>query len=260
MINSKTVFGLIVEGDAGLGKSFTTIKRLNDNKLVHEKDYIIFNTHSSPMELYECLYRNLDKIIILDDISNLFEDEIKVNILMSALWSPTKERVIHWHTSSEKLKSPSYFTFTGKIIVLTNRLPSHLDTLKSRCFHFELNFSYSDKLKLIHEIGKLEKIDKKVMKFIKDNSTEASNLNFRTLFKINEIYKANMDKGWKELANLELEVDEQRAIFLEVVKELQNKSVNEQICEFVRRSGRSRRQFHVLKKQLIPKLQNCSVF
>jgi len=257
LINSKSIFGLIICGSTGKGKSFNVIKRLNDNGLRYEKDYVLLNTHCSPMELYEFFYKYSDnKIIILDDISNLWSEEIKCNILMACLWNPTNKRIVNWLTTSEKLKVPSQFEFKSKIILLTNHIPEHLETLKSRCFYYELNFNYADTVKLIYEIGKLQRIPLEVLDFIKDNSSEASNLNFRTLFKINEIYNTNMNNGWEKLANLELETDEDKVIFLQIIKDLQFKSVNEQICEFVRQSGRSRTQFFRFKKQLVPKYQS----
>ena len=256
LINSKSIFGLIISGQTALGKSFNVIKRLNDNGLQHEKDWVLLNTHCSPMELYEFLYTNNSKIILLDDISNLWNEEIKVNILMACLWSPINRRMVNWLTSSEKIKAPSSFEFKGKIIVLSNKIPEHLETLKSRCFYYELNFNYADTVKLIYEIGKLQRIPLEVLDFIKDNSSEASNLNFRTLFKINEIYLTNMNNGWKNIANLELKTEEDKAIFLEVIKEMQFKDVNEQINEFVKRSGYSRRHFFNLKKQLV---QKCTI-
>ena len=119
LVNSETVYGLIVEGDVGLGKSFTTIKRLQDKGLAHETDWVMLNTHITPMEFYEFLWKHQDKIIVLDDISNLFYDEIKVNIMMASLWSAMKKRIVTWISSTTKISAlvPRTFSFNGIAII-----------------------------------------------------------------------------------------------------------------------------------------------
>ena len=243
LVKASKVFGLIIEGDAGLGKSYNVLKRLEMSNLEHDKDYVLLNSHISPMEMYEFFWKNSSKIIVLDDISNLFEDETKVNLLMSALWSPLNKRIMNWQSSTSKIEAPHQFEFSGKVIILTNRVPNSLETLKSRCFHYELSFTYEDKIKLLYEIGNTAKVPINVIDFIHENSSQATNLNFRTLFKINEMSKS---KDWEKLALQELQADEDRSIFLNVVKIKSDR--NEQIKEFTKLTGLSRRTFYRMMK------------
>ena len=248
LIHSETIKGLIIEGDTALGKSYNTIKRLIFNKLELDKDWVLLNTHISPMEMYQFFWKYQDKIIVLDDISNMFEDELKVNILMSSLWSAIGKRIINWISSTTKLSAPTSFEFKGKIILLTNRIPEHLATLKSRCFHYELNFSYEDKIRIIYEIGKLQNIPLEVLDFIKLNTNPANFLNFRTIFKINEIHKTNLNDGWKEIAIMELRGEPERQIVWDLINS--GKKVNEQVGDFLEMTGKSRATYFRYKKEM----------
>ena len=245
LIKSGKVFGLIIEGDAGLGKTYNVVRRLNTLKLENDKDYVMLNSHISPMEMYEFFWKHNTKTVVLDDISNLFEDETKVNLLMSALWSPFKKRFMNWQSSTTKITAPAQFEFSGKVIILTNRVPTSLDTLKSRCFHYEINFTYEDKIKLLYEIGKAQNIPIDIVDFIHENSSPATNLNFRTLIKIGEM---SHNKDWQNLALQELKADDDRLAFLNILKT--KSEVTEQIKEFVRVTGLSRRTFFRFKKSV----------
>lgn len=243
IIKSKTVYGLLVEGEAGIGKSFGVVSRLKNAGLKHDTDWVMLNSHITPLELYEFFWKHRDKIIILDDISNLFEDETKTNLLMASLWSAVGKRFMNWQSTTTKMTAPKEFPFTGKVIILTNKVPEHLDTIKSRCFHYELGFSYSEKIKILYEIAKVNNIPMDVVDFIKNATTPAHTLNFRTLFKINEIHTSQQQNGWTELALNELRAEPVRVQFWDIINNPIYKTRKEQVAKFIEVSGFSRASF-----------------
>ena len=198
LVKSKKIFGLILKGGAGLGKSYNTIKVFKDLGMKKGKDYDILSAYTTPLELYQFLYENRkNKIIVLDDTMAFFDNKINIGIVLSALWGEGK-RIIHYHSSSGKLKVPKSFIFESKIVWCVNTLPKELSPVKSRCFYHELEFSYKEKIKLFYEIAKIQNIPLNIVDFIKNNSDELTpDLDFRLLLKIYDISLHN--KNWKEI-------------------------------------------------------------
>ena len=64
---------LIFYGEGGLGKTFLTINEVK--KLLKPSEWDYFNGYSTPLSIYEILYDNRNKkLIILDDIEGLFNE------------------------------------------------------------------------------------------------------------------------------------------------------------------------------------------
>jgi len=200
LTKSKDIFGLILKGGSGIGKSYSTIKVLKDLGMKKGEGYEILSAYTTPLEFYQFLYNNKDgKVVILDDTMGFFDNKINIGIVLSALWGEGK-RIVHYNSSSGKLKVPNSFIFDSKIIWCINELPKELQAVKSRCFFHELEFSYKHKIKLFYEIAKIKKIDLKVVDFIKENSDELTpDLDFRLLIKINDIFTHNKN-DWKTIS------------------------------------------------------------
>jgi hypothetical protein len=248
LLKARHIHALILEGESGLGKSYVTVQTLTENGLKLNSDFIIINTYVTPLELHELLYKHSNKIIVFDDIANLFESSTSLGILLSALWSPTKKRIVSYLSSTNKLRAPLQFEFKGKIIILTNKLPQELETIKSRCFYLSLNFKFEERIKLIYEICKINRIPLEIADFIKEHTSAAHNLNFRLPFKLFEIYRQNGNNGWDKLALQQLEVSEERAILLDILKS--GKSVRQQVLDWIERTGLSRATYFRYKRQL----------
>ena len=152
---------------------------------------------------------------------------------------------------------PKVFEFKGGIIILANRLnetDEHLQALITRCNFYELNFSYKEKLKIMSEIAKkpyknTNSIDRgKALKILVDNTDiTTEHLNFRTLIKTFDflIYDS---KNAEKLLKATIKVDEG----LKLVKNLMesNKGINEQIAEYVLKTGKSRATFYRIKDRI----------
>ena len=186
-------------------------------------DYAYLNSKTTPLALYEFLYKNKDKLILFDDVIGLLDSEISVSILLSALWSATSQRIIQYNTTAKVFEEkglPAAFEFTGKIILLTNHMNfknKFLRALQDRGYFFEFNFSYDEKIAIMREIiqvdHKLESIKREeVLEFMISNSCPATkNFSFRTLLKAFNLRLYN--ENWQELVKSIL-VEDERILFV----------------------------------------------
>lgn len=248
LVKSTEIFGLILMGGAGIGKSFTTLKVFKDLKMKKGDDYEILSAYTTPLELYQFLYENKDgKIIVLDDTMGFFDNKINIGIVLSSLWGEGK-RIVHYHSSSGKLKVPKSFIFNSKIVWCVNSLPKGLEAVKSRCFFQELNFSYKEKIKLFYEIAKIKKIPFEIVDFIKSNSDELTeDLDFRLLFKVYDISKHNKE-DWKDITGRLLGKSEKLILLKKYLQE--STSITEAQIKWCKETGNHRATFYRLKQNL----------
>jgi ACT domain-containing protein len=243
-LKSDKIHSFVWISETGLGKDFNTIKTLeNLNYSYQRNDYIIVSGHITPLDLYqEILYRYKDKIIVFSDLMSLFDNPICKGLLLSAFWSPTDKRIVNYFSSSERLKVPKSFEFTGKGIFLSNDYPDGFESFKERSFFYDMKFSYNDKLKIIYELCKIYQIDYAVADFIKKYTNKAYTLNFRTPLKLWEIYRQNQNNGWKQLALNQLNGKRELLILNEILEK--KVSTKEKIAEWVERTGMSRATYY----------------
>lgn len=253
VLAKSSISGLIVVSNGGYGKSYKVLKKLGEMK----RDWSYFSVFSTPLELYHTLYENNGKIIVLDDVEGLLNNEKIMSILKSALWGATGTRILNYKSTSDLLKAPKQFEFTGKLIILTNKIGNdiNLKALVSRVLFCDLKFTYDEILTLMNEIAEkdyegISLIERKeVLHYIKENSSICTtDFNLRVLIKAFEVRKA-MPSKWKEIVKNMLQEDESMRIVREI--NLSHKgSVKEQIEEFSRRTGLGRRTYFTYKKRL----------
>jgi hypothetical protein len=102
--------------------------------LTPDKDYVIVKGSSASAEqnikiIYSTLYKYNDKIIVFDDFDSALEDQNVINLLKAALDSYPVRIVSMPDLSQFSMKDeplPSRFEFTGKIIIITNKM--NIDT------------------------------------------------------------------------------------------------------------------------------------
>jgi hypothetical protein len=253
----KYSYATILTGEGGIGKTFLTINTIKQ----HTKDFIYKSGYTTPMSLYQFLYNNKDKLIILDDIEGIFKDNVALAILKGALWDTDGKRLVQYDTTSNKISAPSTFEFTGRLIVLCNKIPNENDTsvnaLLSRTNHYRISFTYNQKMKLIRmilekhkELNKEQK--KEVLSILKRNTDVATeNLNFRTLERLISFIKYDKDKA-EELFIKTIDIDAQQKVVWDLMNS--GKSVNQQIQEFYERTGKRRSTYFEIKKEIKLKL------
>jgi hypothetical protein len=267
-VRQEKITGMIIYGEAGLGKTYTILKTLGELGLkagvVDDSvngDYYYIASHITSVELYNLLYKYRDKIIVIDDVEQLLENLKSLAILKSALWSSIDKRYVYYHSPTHLLEAPKEFEFKGKIFLLLNKIPTKnkevIDSLMSRVLTYKLHFDYQTRIKIMYEISKLFKIPLEITDYLKDKYTPAlENFNFRTLVQIStiyEYYKQNPPTNgvnWKVITDKLIEQNSNP--ILSIVWQLMNSnlSVNEQVREFGDKTGYSRRTYFRLKNQL----------
>ena len=126
--------GVVLYGMPGTSKTYIVRRTLHFADLVPDKDYVIVKGSSASAEqnikiIYSTLYKYNGKIIVFDDFDSALEDHNVINLLKAALDSyPVRivsmPDLTQFNMSNEPL--PSRFEFTGKIVVITNKM--HIDT------------------------------------------------------------------------------------------------------------------------------------
>ena len=264
--------GLIVFGEAGLGKTYQVLKTLGEEGLKINEDFVYVSTHITALELFNLLYKFNDRIIILDDCEKLLEDLKTIGILKSALWSSVGKRYVFYYSTTDKREAPEQFEFKGKIILLFNRIPTRyrevIESLKSRVLNYNLSFTYEEKIKIMYELAKIYKIPFKVVDFIKERTNPATNLNFRTLLQLNLIQKYYQEnpsemngKSWELIAQdiFEQNTDPIMKVVCELMKS-SNLSVKEQVKKFTERTGLGRTSFFYYKAKLKGKVKSWNEY
>jgi len=245
---------LVIYSEGGLGKTYSVIRHLESEGLAYE----MVVGYTTPLQFYRQLYENRDKLVVLDDVDGLMEDERGLSILKSALWSVTDERVVSYDSTTKYLEDiPGKFVFTGRIIFTMNHLPERnksFSAMLSRCLYYEFKVSHDEKLRIMTEIAKQEyKGTTKeqrfaVLDYLTRNCTEATmNMNLRTLLHLFDAYRYDPDI-FQAVANELLVVDEDFDIVVSLQKEAM--SEKERVTKFSERTGKHRATYYRYKKKL----------
>lgn len=264
MVCSKHINFCIIQSDGGLAKTWSS------NAILQQKSnkYATYNSFTSPLEFYNFLYDNSDDVdILIDDCEGIWDSKAIISLLKNAT-ELDGNRVISWNSTTSKLEGRNTKkVFTSRIILLTNVLPSkeknsHIGALLSRALVERLNFSYQEKLDVILEVSKREyksmtgEERQEVFEFLKRHSSPTTELSIRTLIKLYKFHLFAKEQGNKELfCKLGvgiLKAPEHKEIVYQLVTKAE-KSVKDQIEEYVAKTGRSRADFFRVKDELFPK-------
>lgn len=122
---------LIVEGPAGWGKTTAVDEAMRAAGVsgVH------LGAYSTPLHLFNFLYENAKRFVVIDDCAGLFNDQSSMAILKAATWRQGKSRLIRWGSTSSKAATDE-FSFEGKLVIICNSFPStaDADAVRSRSF------------------------------------------------------------------------------------------------------------------------------
>lgn len=249
LVKSKKIHGMILQSPTGLGKTYNCMKTLTKEGLNIDDDFVVLRGYTTPLEMYQFLYNNKDKIILMDDITTVFKSERALGILLSALYHPSNTRIVNYLSSSYALDVPEQFEFTGKIIWCVNNLPKNIDNIKSRCIYYKFNFKYKQLMELMGEIAKIKNIPSDIVKYIKKITDESYRLDLRLPEKIYEL-KKHLPNSWKEKTKKLLKIEQDE--LLKTVKECldNHETVKNAVKEFNKKTGYSRSTFFRKKRKL----------
>ena len=154
---------LIIGGTPGTGKTYIVRRTLFLNGLRNEKDFVYLKGSGLDLEaIYEWMYKYRNKLLVFDDFDKLIENPEVIDLLKAATDSYPK-RVLSLARSTKVTVgqqttlnlAPEKFVFTGRVIIITNKLMSEIDpAIISRTGYVEISFSTEEMLKIIQKIMK----------------------------------------------------------------------------------------------------------
>jgi len=196
----------LVTGLSGIGKTHLVLKRLKENGLIQDDDFVMVKGHSSAQGLYSTLYHHCDQTVIFDDCDSIFKDAISVNLLKAALDSYETRR-LSWMSTRLPDDIEGVFDFTGNIIFISNMTADRIDeAVKSRTFVVDLQMSRKEICEYMRTIlddlepdmemeSKVEVLDE-----IEARSNTFEQFNIRTFIKACRVYRSASMTGrdWKK--------------------------------------------------------------
>ncbi len=259
LLATKQYEGLIFTGEGGIGKTILALSSIK--QMLNPDEWEYSNGYTTPLSLYEFLYNNRNKkVIILDDVEGIFSNRLSLAILKGALWDSDGKRICQYSSTSDKAKMPEKFVMNAKIIILCNHIPKENDVstraMVSRTIFYKMCFSFEQKMSIcknfIHEDKTITHNDRtKVLEILCEEINEATrDFNFRTLRKLIAFVQYDENKA-RMLFKATTEIDEMKQIYLEVIKK--SDVVKIQILLFMERTGRSRATYFRTKKEIVAK-------
>ena len=225
-----TARALIVSGPAGLSKSFTVEKALEEFDPT-ETQWRIIKGYTRATGIYKALWQSRHKgqVLCFDDSDALFFDELSLNFLKAALDTTERRRISYLAETTlydevEAVVIPSTFDFNGTCIFITNycflsmiakghKLAPHLQALTSRSHYVDLAMKtrrdYYIRIKqvvrnegMLKDMGMTKTDEDEIMKFIDDHMDDLNELSLRTAIKLANLKK--MGPEWKRIGKVTL--------------------------------------------------------
>lgn len=280
LIKSIKFHALVVESMPGWGKSTALDLALSKCGI----EAISAGAYATPLHIFNTMSRSPTSVLIFDDVAAIFSDPKTMAILKAATWQQSgggggavangvaqKPRRVSWGSTSEKVERAS-IDFSGKIILLTNTIPSGKETeaFLSRCLSFRIRMQQDDIKVMLLDAARSEtyfpktELALEVACFLVDNSHrfDLMKMSLRTLTMGYDLAETNSD-SWKELLGdilpsrkaclmtEEAELSQGTDELIKVGDILRsNLCAKEQETRFVALTGKSRRTFYNYKKQL----------
>lgn len=209
--------GAIISGQGGVGKTHTVEATLcavlgRDEGTEAEPNGFRFHKvtgKTTPLSLYETLWEfsGPDDIVVFDDCDSVWGDNNCINLLKAAL-DTHPHRILFWKSKYLGMEAPQSFVYKGRILFLTNKLPSgeHFDALRSRTHNIDLQMTPRELMFRIEDIVKeMEYRDTTVAQrmecigWMKANVERFASLNVRVVLKLIDYYL--MGEGWEDMAD-----------------------------------------------------------
>jgi hypothetical protein len=209
LLHKGVINSFIVTGSGGIGKTTAVANTLADLGLREDTpdqpmgDYMVIRGFSTPRALYETLFTYKDKILVLDDADQVFKDPLGANLLKAAL-DDKKERIINWNSSREDFDVPPRFTYTGKIIFISNlSINNFPQAIVSRSQKVDMTLTNEEKVEVIaHVFDKIDRdknVKTDVFNFVKQYAEEAKDLNIRSAVSLLTL-RENFGNDWERIA------------------------------------------------------------
>lgn len=192
---------LMVRGGGGTGKTWTVRETLTRKEIAFET----LKGYSTPLALFNLLYQNRTKLIVVDDCDNIFSDVVGLNILKAVLDS-YPVRTVCWN-STGSAPDVSSFNFEGQVIFISNmgldKISSHMQAVLTRVLVLNMDLTSDQVLQQIGQIRKhsyknsTEEERYRVYTFLKQHISEIPNINFRHYTKGMDLLLSG--RNWRKL-------------------------------------------------------------
>jgi len=224
VVTKKKINSLIVTGNAGIGKTHTVTNSLNKKGMVKDQDYIVLKSKISPLGLYMTLFLHHDKVIVFDDLDDLFTNDDCAAILKAALdsydvreisWSSKKmvnvvgmkgdsRRTVESEARAALMNGetdvalPNRFTFKGQIVFISNLSADKFDKAvqsRSVCIDLTLNDTqvFSRMKSIVHKLTNARIAEKALTSIIeKYNEGSLAMPNMRTVLNYANVMSAGV--------------------------------------------------------------------
>ena len=219
---------LIVSGPAGLGKSYTVEKCLEEWD-PSERNHTVIRGYVKATGLFKTLYqyRQKGKVIVFDDSDSLFLDDSTLAMLKAVCDSTDRRRVSYlaeFNMIDEDTATiiPRQFQFDGTIVFISNldfdaiadkggKLAPHLQAMISRSHYIDLAMKtrrdYLIRMKQVIKQGLLKKRglskaqEKKVVSFIEDNQDYIREFSLRIAIKLGDLVRRD-SRSFEKMARV----------------------------------------------------------
>ena len=220
LVMNKQINSLILCGPPGMSKTYMVRRTMYFENKTPGRDYVIEKGSSLGLNsVYQLLYDNRDRLLILDDFDTPLSNEDVIN-LMKAVTDSYGKRIVS--LSPEKIMSsqgstrgeaPNKFEFKGQVIIITNKKKENLDmALKSRSPVVEVSFNTKEVVKAMDKLIKFIspqvpiKIKLEVLNYIKllQKNDPKINVSFRSI-KAGIDARVGNENDWKAMVRLIVE-------------------------------------------------------
>lgn len=225
---SGDINSLIVSGPAGLGKSYTVEKCLEEWD-PSERNHTVIRGYVKATGLFKTLYqyRRKGQVIVFDDSDSLFLDDATLAMLKAVCDSTDRRRVsylaeFNMVDDDTATVIPRQFQFDGTIVFISNldfdaiadkggKLAPHLTAMISRSHYIDLAMKtrrdYLIRMKQVIKQGLLKKRglsraqEKKVVAFIEDNQDHIREFSLRIAIKLGDLVKRD-SRSFEKMARV----------------------------------------------------------
>lgn len=240
---------LLIIGDPGISKSQIV------HRAVQAVDHLYLETHATALGMYQRLYKNQNKPVVIDDIDSIYADKAAVRLLKS-LCNTDKVKTLRWDSNHSTIgdgedQTPREFSTTSPVCLIANQWETanvNVRAIQDRAI--VLHFDPSP-LEVHRQVG-LWFRDREVYEFIGSNLHLIAKPSMRLYVKASQLRQAGSSR-WKDDVLTMAGVDDKTRIIAELLADT-TLTENERAKTFEERTGCARSTYFERKRKLPPQI------